>query len=180
MTVYKLNKKKVIYASIAGLLIILSGIIFTLYPEALSKYGLVRNPTVIKIIGIGVIICMTPLTLGMFTLLLHTYGLKLTEDGFINNTNMTNIGIVNWKDIEDIRIKKISKKNDIILITVKNERRYYERIKNPLKKLNILMYNKTYKASFVIDPHKLFISTEEIVSALRKHQNIFTNSQIEV
>lgn len=178
MEEYKLNKKRVVFASIAGLLLILSGIIFILYPEALSKYGLVRNPTIIKAIGIGAVICMIPLSIGMFTLLFSTYGLKITEEGFINNTNMTNIGIINWKDIENIRIQEINKKSKIILITVKDEKKYYDQIKNPLKKMNILMYNKTYKASFVIDPHKLFISTEEIVSALRKHQNIFADSQI--
>lgn len=176
MNIYKLNKKNLTIVLFCVIIMVIAGTLFALYPTSFSESGLVRNPTIVRVIGIALVSIMMFFSIGLFIQLLDKYGLKITEKGFVNNTNLMNVGIIHWNDIEDIQIKKL-KKNEMVLIQIRNEKKYYDRIKNPLKKINVLTYKKTYGASFVIEPKNIGCTAEELVVVLNKYKNQFLNSK---
>jgi len=170
----KPNKKKLIISIalyslfiVLGFLLIFKSDIFAASYFAKSL-GLLGKSITIQIIGFLSAIIMSLLFAGTVKLYFQNYALILNEKGFINNTNFTNVGLILWKDIVDLKINKRTH-NSLIFIYVKNKNKYYNKVKNPIIKLNILTYNKAYKASFVLETANLIISEDELFEILKKH-----------
>lgn len=172
--VYKPNKKKLLITLVGLSIFIILGIFFIIKPDYFaSSYfakslGILGKPISIQIIGVFTIIFFVLYSIGVFNIFFSNYALLITEKGFINNTSLTNAGLILWKDIKHIKLNK-----GLIYIYVKNEKNYFNRIKNPLIKLNALTYNKTYKVSFVIDTKRLTISEDELFEILKKYAKLW-------
>lgn len=171
--VYKPNKKKLLITLVGLSIFIILGIFFIIKPDYFaSSYfakslGILGKPMSIQIIGVFTIIFFVLYSIGVFNIFFSNYALLITEKGFINNTSLTNAGLILWKDIKYVKLNK-----GLIYIYVKNEKNYFNRIKNPLIKLNALTYNKTYKVSFVIDTKRLTISEDELFETLKKYAKL--------
>lgn len=171
--IYKPNKINIFTTLVISILFIVAGfllIIKSVYfaDSSFSRsLGILGKPISIQIIGVFTVIFISLMTIGVLNIFFSNYALLITEKGFINNTSLTNAGLILWKDIKHVRLNK-----GLIYIYVKNERNYFSRIKNPLIKLNALIYNKTYKVSFVIDPKRLTISEEELFEILKKYAKL--------
>lgn len=176
-TVYKPNKKNILITLVGLSVFIILAIFFMIKPDYFaSSYfakslGILGKPISIQIIGVLTIIIMSLMIIGTINLFFQNYIIKINEKGLINNTNFTNVGLILWKDIVDIRINK-KKHNSLIFINVQNTKKYYHRIKNPIIKLNVFTYNITYKASFIIETAHLTISENELFETLKKHAKL--------
>jgi len=139
--IFKLNKKNIVYTLLILFLLIIAGALFIFYSSIFIS-SLVRSELWIKISGTSICLFSIPLFIGYFVLLFDDNGLIVSKNGMVNNTNLTNTGQIEWRDITSIRIKKI-KKNTFFLIFVKDERKYFRNI-NLLKKINAFGYRSMY------------------------------------
>lgn len=80
---------------------------------------------------------------------------------------MTNCGIIYFKDIIKIQTKNL-KKNNFILIFVKNEQEYLKRVKNPFLKINLIMYKRSYNTPFIIEIKNLNCTIQQLEQDLKK------------
>lgn len=108
MITYKLNKKNIFIVVTILTIFGIFGILFFVSPTTFVS-AFIRSATLIKFIGFFLSVFSILLLVGYITLLFDNYGFKMTEKGIINNTNLTNVGIVYWKDITKIKIKKLKK-----------------------------------------------------------------------
>ena len=42
----------------------------------------------------------------LFKYIFSNYALLITEKGFINNTSLTNAGLIHWKDVKHVKLNK--------------------------------------------------------------------------
>lgn len=172
--IYKPNKRKLSTTLIMSAVFILLGILLIVNPDNFASSFFARSigpfgkPLTIQIVGMLTVLFFLLYSVGMLNIFFSNYGLKITEDGFINNTSLTNVGLILWSDIKDVRFKK-KKHNSMIFINVEDDKKYFKRIKNPLIKLNVLTYKTTYNASFVVETANLTISGDELVEIFEKH-----------
>lgn len=172
-TVYKPNKKNILITLVGSSIFIILGIFFIIKPDYFaSSYfskslGMLGKPISIQIFGFLGTMLFFLLSIGVLNIFFSNYALLITEKGFINNTSLTNAGLIHWKDVKHVKLNK-----GLIYIYVKNEKNYFSKIKNPLIKLNALIYNKTYKVSFVIDLKRLTVSEDELFEIFKKHAKL--------
>src|SRR5690625_2758332 len=169
-TVYKPNKRNILITLVGSSIFIILGIFFIIKPDYFaSSYfskslGMLGKPISIQIFGFLGTMLFFLLSIGVINIFFSNYALLITEKGFINNTSLTNAGLIHCKHV------KLNK--GLIYIYVKNEKNYFSKIKNPLIKLNALIYNKTYKVSFVIDPKRLTVSENELLEIFKKRAKL--------
>ncbi len=163
--IYKLNRRNITILLLILVLIFGSGILFIIFPSTFVSV-IIRSELLVRIIGYALCIVSMPFLIGYLSLSLDGYALKISEQGIENNSSLTNVGIICWKDISQIRIKKL-KKNNLILIEVRNEEKYCKTIKNPFKRINLSTYNKTYGTSFVIETKNVICSPEDLETILQ-------------
>lgn len=163
---YKLNKLNLLINIGIILLLGVFGVLFFLFPSVLVS-TIFRNESLIRFIGGGIGIMSLFLLVGYINLFNKNYGLILSQDGIYNNSNLTNVGIINWREISKIKVKEF-KKNKLILIFVKNNKTYYKKMKNPIVRINLWAYNQFYETSFVIEPKNIDCTFEELEKAIRE------------
>lgn len=172
--IYKPNKKKLLTSLAVYSLIFVLGVVIILRSDLFAatyfakSLGILGKPTSIQIIGVLSVAVMFLIFVGTIKLYYQNCLLIMNDQGFINKTNFTNIGLVLWSDVKDVRFKK-KKHNSMIFINVEDDKKYFKRIKNPLIKLNILTYKKTYKASFVVETANLTISGDDLFEIFKKY-----------
>lgn len=163
--VYELNKKSIVHLillfTISGIL----GILFLVYTPFFVS-ALIRNEILIKFIGVIAIVSSILFLIGYVRALFYNYGLKISEKGIINNTNLTNIGVIYWYDIISVRVMEV-RKSPFVLVFVKGDDKYLKKV-NFLKRLNILGYKNTYGTSVVIETKNINCSAEDLKTILEK------------
>lgn len=175
--IYKPNKTRLIITLVGLSIFIVVGLLFINYPQYFaSSYftkmmGVFGKPLSVQIIGVFTVVFFSLYSFGVLTILISNYGLIINERGFINNTSLTNAGLILWEDVKGVKIDK-GRLNTIIFVYVKDERKYFNRIKNPLIRLNALIYNKTYKVSFVIDTGRIKITEDELLKIFKKYTKL--------
>ena len=150
---FKINKLNFLIT--INILILLGGfgiLLFIMPSFFISSF--IRSENLIFYIGAGLVIMCAFLLIGYLNIYIKGYGLVLSNNGIENNSNLTNVGIINWEDITKIRTKDLNK-NKLILLFVKNDKKYYKTVKNPIIKLNLLAYRQFYGTSFVIEPKNI-------------------------
>ena len=161
-----LNKNGVFIILIILFIIMSLGIAFLTYPSFFIS-SLFRNKTIIIICGAFCclsIFLVIPYILMLFS---HKPGVIICDKGIINRSNWTNLGLIAWNDIINIKRKKIGK-GKYIIVFLKNPDYYMSKVKNPVTKLNITQYNITYDTPVVINPKTLSCTFDELESALRE------------
>lgn len=175
--IYKPNKKKLKIALIIYNLFIVVGFFITLKSDIFAstyfakRLGILGTPISIQIIGVLTIVIMTLMFIGTIKLLFKNRILIVNDEGFINYTNFTNAGLILWKDVKDVRINR-KKHNSLILIIVKDEKKYFNKFKNPIIKLNAITYKKAYNTSFVIETAYLKISEDDLMKIFKKNAKL--------
>lgn len=164
--IFNLNKKNIIYTILMLFLLIIVGFLFILYSSIFIS-SIVRSEFFIRIVGILISVFSLPLFIGYCILLFDKDGVIVSNEGMINNTNLINIGQIEWEDITLIRTKKL-KKNTLFLIFVKDESKYF-RNKGLLKKVNAFGYKSSYGTPIVIETKNLHCSLEELKLVLSKN-----------
>lgn len=156
---------------------VLIGIAFILKSEMFSstyfasRLGIFGKPISIQITGVLTVLTMSLFIIGTINLFLQNYVLIVSEKGFVNNTNFTNVGPISWDDVNEIRLTK-KDSNSFLLVYVKDEKKYYDKIKNPIIKLNAIIYNKFYGSSFVVETSNLQISDDELLELFSAYMKL--------
>lgn len=173
--IYKPNKKKLLRNIFVYSLIIAFSLFIIIKSDfiATSNYarrlGIFGMQTSLQILGILFTTVHCFLIIGTINLFFHKYALIINEKGFVNNTNFTNVGLILWNDVINIRMDKKKYFSRIsIYMNKKNKKKYYSRIKNPIIKLNVIIYNKVYGAPFCIETTLLSTSDDELFEILKK------------
>ena len=100
----QLSKKKIILLSICSFMFVVLGILFLIYPENFISY-IMRSEEFIRIAGIASVLFFGSTGIyGIIKMLDNKVGLTIDENGIIDNTNATSIGLIKWSEITEIKI----------------------------------------------------------------------------
>src|SRR5690625_1279799 len=99
-TVYKPNKRNILITLVGSSIFIILVIFFIIKPDYIaSSYfskslGMLCNPITIQIFAFLRTILIVLLYIGVINIFFSNYALSITEKGFINNTSVTNAGLL--------------------------------------------------------------------------------------
>lgn len=187
----QLNKKKIVFLFILFFAITVVGVSFIMYPESSGDL-----PTIATMI-LGI---FTVLIFGFFTLFFlrklfdSKVGLIIDENGIINRSNPTNLGLklIEWADVTNIRIGKFERKQYVFqfleLIEIKafnsevkflvldtdKPEKYIQMNKNPISKVFMKINQRRYGSSLCIDPRILKVKLSELEELLNIEFNKHT------
>lgn len=149
-----------------SILVIIISAVFILYPSEFAGSFIFRTEGMILFAGY---FCLVG---GIYLLVQYLYlfifvgvGLKITNEGIINNTTLLYSEAIKWSHIDDISVCKKQKK--CIDIFVQNPKCYIKKTKNPLRRMNLYMYYYFNNTIFSIGVHFLDIETKELVKLLK-------------
>jgi len=133
---FRLKKSKLLIALLLGATIVYFSGLLVINPEKYINF-MARDSFKIKIVGIiGLIFfgfSSIIITFLLLSSLRKSIGIVINKKGIYSNYTMPSVGLVKWQDISSIQIHNeektlSSKKNDIIIIHLKNP---YVFFKNP-------------------------------------------------
>lgn len=123
-----LSKKKILLLFFGALIIVIIGIWFLLEPEQFLSIRR-TNETLIQAVGISAIIFFGFCAVFAFKKLFDKkYGLIINENGIVDNSNATSVGLIKWTDIAGIRTEQVYSQN-FIMLDVKNPEEYIQQKK---------------------------------------------------
>ena len=138
----QLSKKKIILLSIGSFLFVLLGILFIIYPEKFISY-IMRSEEFIRIAGIASVLFFGSTGIyGIFKMFDNKIGLTIDENGIIDNTNATSIGLIKWSEITEIKTEQVMS-TKFLLIFVNDQSKILEKasgMKRKLMEANAKMY----------------------------------------
>ena len=137
-----LSKTKIILLLLGGLAFVIAGILFTINPEEFIS-PIMRSPQIIRIGGITAVLFFgTASVYGIRKLFDKQMGLIIDEEGIIDNTNASSLGLIKWADIKNIKTEQVAS-TKFLLIYTKNPDKYFNKVKGFKRKLmesNNIMY----------------------------------------
>jgi hypothetical protein len=140
-----LSNTKLLLGICGSILFIVLGIwIFTQANEFQSMpFRILRNPMVIKTIGIASILFFALTGVyGIKKMSDNKVGLTIDDNGIIDNTNATSIGLIKWSDITEIKTEQVMS-TKFLLIYTSDPARILGKVKGVKRKLmagNMKMY----------------------------------------
>ena len=136
------SKKKKLLMLLGAAIFVLLGVLFVTSPGNFTS-PFHQNMVLIRLVGLssGVFFggCAIYGTIKPFD---NKYGLIINNEGIIDNTNASSIGLINWADILSIKIENVISTR-FLLIFIKNPENYINRAKGLKRKLlytNMKMY----------------------------------------
>jgi hypothetical protein len=137
-----LSKKKNLLMLMGAAIFVLLGILFVVRPENFTS-PFRQNIVLIRLVGILSIVFFGACAIyGMIKLFDKKYGLIINNEGIIDNTNASSIGLINWADILSVETRNVMSTR-FLLIFIKNPGDYLNRTKGLKRKLlyaNMRMY----------------------------------------
>ena len=129
-----ISKKKIILLLIAGTILFILGIWISVEPEKfIHNIFRIENTQVICFWGIaGIVFFGLGIIYGIIKLFDKKAGLIIDSHGITDNTNASSIGLIEWNDINNIRIMQIMS-SKLLLIDVDNPEKYIEKASNGIK-----------------------------------------------
>jgi hypothetical protein len=135
-----ISKKKIILILLGAIVLIVLGFWLAIEPEKFidNIFG-VKNEYQIRNGGIIATILFAILGLLWFKKLFDKKdGLIINDDGIIDNSNGTSVGLIKWNDIIGFRTEQVFSQK-FIMVDVKNPDYYIEQKKNKLGKNAMIM-----------------------------------------
>ena len=159
--VIHLSKKKALIALVGSVLFVVGGYFMTVYPEKFVS-PIMRSHEVIRITGISAIcffgLCLIFISRKLFD---NEPGLIIDQNGIINNTNASSMGLIEWDDITGIEKKQVMSTKFLIVYT-NNPEKYIQRAKNFISKQAMNMNYKTYGSPISITSNSLKINFDDL------------------
>lgn len=173
-----LSKKKIFLLLVGAIVFVVAGIFFTLYPETFQSTRY-RNPEFIRIAGIASIIffgaCAVYASVKIFD---KKTGLTINDDGIIDNSSGTSVGLIEWEDIEGFETINIAG-TKILMIKTNKPEKYINQASNMFSKQALKTSLKLYGSPLSIASNSLdirFNELEEIIIKKFKNRN-YVDSQ---
>ena len=168
-----LSKKKINLLLVGTLIFIIGGIWMTSNPENAGYYfnPLLRGfiyltPEAIRLIGIiGILFFSATGIYGIIKLFDKKVGLTIDSDGIIDNSNASSIGLIEWRDISEIRTKQIAS-TKFLLIDVVEPEKYIGKAKNRMQAKLMKVNMNIYQTPLSITSNTLkykFVELEKLI-----------------
>ncbi len=93
-------------------------------------------------------------------------GLIINSEGIVDNTNIMSLGLIPWGDVLAIN-EMIVQGRVFINVTVANPAEYFDRQKNPFKRVLMKMNYKAYKYVIDVRANHLKCGHQELFSLLQ-------------
>lgn len=158
-----LSKKKIALLALGSIAFVIGGTWIATNPESfIPSIFEITDPELIRIIGIaGIIFFALTGIYGVYKLFDKKVGLIIDSNGIIDNSNASSIGLIEWRDISEIRTKQVVS-TKFILIDVINPEKYLAKAKNRLQ-ANLMKANmNVYKTPLSITSNTLKYNFEEL------------------
>lgn len=97
-------------------------------------------------------------------------GLTINDDGIIDNSNATSVGLIEWKDITGIKSWGTGSAKVIVVLTSEPEK-YIERSKNFISKAAMKANNRIYGSPLSIISNSLRINFSELEKLILEQVN---------
>lgn len=137
-----LSKSKILLLLIGSIGFVIAGILFVKNP-ATFIFPMIRNPEIIRFIGIAAILFFGGVGIyGVTKLFDKTIGLIIDANGITDNTNAASAGLIDWRDITSIETAQVMSTKFLLIFTT-NPDKYLNRVTGFKRKLmqgNINMY----------------------------------------
>ena len=164
-----LSKTKIILLLLGALVFGVLGTLFVINPEEFISPRM-RNPEFIRISGItSVLFCGIAGIYGIKKLFDKTVGLTVDENGITDNTNASSVGLINWKDITEIKTEQIMS-TKFLLIFTNNAEKYLDRVGFIQRKL-LLANEKMYGTPLSITSNTLKYDFDDLERLLKNSLN---------
>ncbi|AUC15769.1 hypothetical protein BTO06_11685 [Tenacibaculum sp. SZ-18] len=155
-----LSKTKIILLMIGALAFVIVGAWGIIEPE---EFASIRYPKNIVLLSgiVGVLffgLCFIFISKIVFS---RKTGLIINDDGIIDNSNATSVGLIEWKDITGIKSWKTGSTKVIVILTSEPEK-YIERSKNIISKKAMKANNRIYGSPISIISNSLKINFSEL------------------
>lgn len=167
-----LSKKKILLLFFGAVIFVIISIWFLLEPEQFLSLRR-TNETLIQIVGFAGIVFFGFCAVFTFKKLFDKkYGMIINENGIIDNSNATSVGLIKWTDIVRVRTEEVYSQK-FILIDVKNPEEYIEHKKGKVGKVAMKANYNKYGTPISITSNSLkfdFSELEKIIhKQLKKH-----------
>lgn len=174
-----ISNLKIILVFIGALTFVLLGILILLDTEGLTSAMfrseiLNKSIAVIAIIFFGLIAFTVPRKLFG-----KKIGLILNEQGIIDYSNLSSIGLIEWKDIQEIRRERYKNSGFLLVYTDKPEK-YISKARNKFKRALLKGNNKTYGTPLSITATILKIKLNELERIVNEAYEITKNTPQEL
>ena len=144
-----LSKKKILLLLMGSIFIVVLGLCFTAKPEMFVSL-LIRSSEIIRIIGIfAVLFFGTAAILAIKKLFDNQAGLIIGNEGIIDNSSATSVGLINWEDIREIKSIQIASTKLLLIMTDKSEK-YIAQGNNILSRKALKANNSLYGSPLAI------------------------------
>lgn len=112
-----LSKKKILLLTIGSFAFVFFGILFIINPEKFLSH-LIRSEEFVRIAGIASVAFFGATGIyGIFKMQDKKVGLTISNEGIIDNTNATSIGLIKWKNIERIKKEQVMSTKFLLIFT---------------------------------------------------------------
>ncbi len=155
-----LSKAKIILLMIGALAFIIAGAWGVIEPERFASIRYPKNTVFIS--GLAAVLffgfCFVFIAKKVFS---RKAGLIINDDGIIDNSNATSVGLIEWKDITGIKSWGTGSSKVIVVLTSEPEK-YIERSKNIISKKAMKANNRMYGSPLSIISNSLKINFLEL------------------
>ena len=172
----KLSKNKILLLLAGSLMFVVLGICFIINPEEFVT-SVYRYKASIFIVGtLSVIFFGACAVYGIKKLFDNTSGLIINQEGIIDNSNGTSIGLINWTDILSIQTKQVAS-TKFLLVLVNDPDKYLNRATGFKKKL--LQANMRYYGTpLSITSSSLKCDFDDLEKIVRSSHEKFSNGKL--
>jgi hypothetical protein len=127
-----LSKTKLLFGIGGSILFVILGIYFlTTVADQLTGF----NPTMLKSVGVACMLFFGGTGIyGIMKMFDKTIGLTIDENGIIDNTNASSIGLIKWTDITAIKTEQVASTKFLLIYTA-NPDFYLDKVKGFKRKL---------------------------------------------
>ena len=155
-----LSKKKILLLTIGSFVFVFLGVLFIINPEKLITF-LIRSEGFVRIAGIASVVFFGATGIyGIFKLQDKKIGLTISNEGIIDNTNATSIGLLKWENIERIKTEQVMS-TKFLLIFINNQDEILTKV-NGVKRKLMLANTKMYGTPISITANTLKYDFKEL------------------
>jgi hypothetical protein len=159
-----LSKTKILLLLLGSAAFVILGVMLIIAPHTFISHGF-KSALIISLAGItSVIFFGLALIYGFRKLFDKTMGLTIDGNGITDNTNASSVGLINWKDITEIKTARVMSTRFLLIYTT-NPGIYLDKSKGLKKKL---MQNnmRTYGTPLSINSNTLKYDFDDLEKLL--------------
>lgn len=162
-----LSKTKLNLLLLGAIVFLIIGFIGTIIPETFISVRFnsplfIRTVSIVSVLFFGV--CLVNIVRKLFD---KNIGLTINNDGIIDNSNNSTVGLINWSDITSIETIKIFS-NKLVIIKTNKPEKYISLARNKIHKNSLKSNNLTLGTPLVINPKALKIKEVELEKLLMR------------